>query len=194
MPVVLTVTKTGTETQNIVSNDTILVSVDELKEAGIETITFDFDFSNGSWGGGAVGYNAIAEDGSPTWTQTDWSNGGTESITVNVADLWVNEEDPTDAQNIQVQVWWNAGEELPVVLTITKVGDFNVVDSETEETPSDDSLEETIDDVTSVATPDNADTDDTTEQPETGDNGIVVFALIAVIAFAGVVFTKKSRA
>ncbi len=48
--------------------------------------------------------------------------------------------------------------------------------------------------VTPEATPDDADKDDSTNQPETGDNGIVVLAFIAVIAFAGVIFTKKSRA
>ena len=47
---------------------------------------------------------------------------------------------------------------------------------------------ETTPEATPEATPDDADKN----QPETGDNGIVVFAVLAVVALAGVVFAKKN--
>ncbi|MGN0165124.1 MAG: hypothetical protein ACI39R_02990 [Lachnospiraceae bacterium] len=197
LPVTLTITKIGTLTFEIVSNDTIFISVDDLKAKGIETLNFDFDFSNGSWGGGCVGYNGIAEDGSNVWTASEWANGQIESVRVSVDDLWVNTEDPTDTQNIQVQVWWNAGEELPITLTVTMIGDFNVVDDTPDDPtptpePEDPTPTPEPEDPTPEATPSDAEPSDDT--PATGDAGIIAFVMIAVVALAGVVVTKKVRA
>lgn len=113
--------ETETATYEIVSNDTLYFNVEELKETAVETITFDFDFSNeGSYGGGSVGYNTCLEDGSyDKWEQQDWSNDGTTSVTIAVDDLFFESAD--DPQNIQVQVWWQSGGDgVPVVLNVTK--------------------------------------------------------------------------
>jgi hypothetical protein len=87
---------------------TIKIGVDDLIADGATSVTITFDFSNGSWGGGCVGYNATAADGKASWTSPEWKNEGTTEVTVNVADLWVNEEDPTDVQSIQIQNWWGS--------------------------------------------------------------------------------------
>lgn len=98
---------------------------------------------------------------------------------------------------IQFGYWW--GSNNAIVLTDITVNfsdgtSVSLVDP-TLPVPGDDeedpSVEDPTEDPAPTATPSDADPSD---QPPTGDNGIVVFAVVGMLALAGVVVTKKHNA
>jgi fibronectin type 3 domain-containing protein len=75
---------------------TLSLSRDELITNNAESVTISFDFSNGSYGGGCIGY-CVGSDYS--WTATNWENGKVEEVTINVSDI---------SSDIQIQNWWGS--------------------------------------------------------------------------------------
>lgn len=138
-----------------------------------ESVTFTFEFADGGWGGGCVGYNsATAEDPANAWTAVNWQNDGELTVTVNNADVLADEN---GKKIVQVQTWWDASADgFADTCTVTLGAAIGGAD----ETP----------DAGTDAPADGA----TDEQPATGDaTSIVLLAGVAVLAMVGVVASKK---
>lgn len=86
---------------------TYYISVNDLIEANVETVTIPFSFLSSAVGDGDVRYYADV-DGEPSMTYIRWKYDGiegvrnyTDTITVDVADCWVDADDASNTQYIQ---------------------------------------------------------------------------------------------
>jgi fibronectin type 3 domain-containing protein len=87
-------------TEGSTSIGNVTISRDDLIAKEATQVIISFDFSNGSWGGGCVGYSA-----SGSWTSINWKSGEVEEVTVDVSDI--------ESEFIYIQNWW--GSENPTI-------------------------------------------------------------------------------
>jgi hypothetical protein len=85
----------------------IKICIADLIAAKATSVSISFDFSNGSWGGGCVGYiNNLDE-----WTMITWQDGENEIVVIDVDDLIhpTSSDDCSDLY-IQIQNWWGSAD------------------------------------------------------------------------------------